>query len=35
MEFDNFLKEMLGLTNDFGFLRIEKIERPEKIPPAP
>jgi transposase len=22
---------MLGLTNDFGFLRIEKIERPEKI----
>ena len=31
MEFEEFLKEMLGLTDDFGFIRIEKIERPDKI----
>lgn len=31
MEFLDFLKEMLGITDDFGIVNIEKIERPEKI----
>jgi transposase len=31
MEFLYFLKEMLGITDDFGIVNIEKIERPEKI----
>lgn len=31
MEFFEFLKEMLGITSDFGIVNIEKIEIPEKI----
>ena len=31
MEFLDFLKEMLGITNDFGIVNIEKIEHPEKV----
>ena len=31
MDFLDFLKEMLGITDDFGIVNIEKIERPEKI----
>lgn len=31
MDFVPFLQEMLGITQEFGIVRIEKIERPEKI----
>lgn len=31
MDFIDFLKEMLGITDDFGITSIEKIEVPEKI----
>ena len=31
MEFLDFLKEMLGITNDFGIVNTEKIEHPEKV----
>jgi transposase len=31
MDFIEFLREMLGITEDFGIVSIEKIEKPEKI----
>jgi len=31
MEFIDFLREMLGITKDYGIIKIEKIEHPEKI----
>jgi transposase len=31
MDFIDFLKEMLGITDDFGITSIEKVEFPEKI----
>jgi transposase len=31
MEFLDFLKEMLGITDDYGIVNMEKVERPEKI----
>ena len=31
MEFVDFIREMLGITHDFGITRLEKVEHPEKI----
>ena len=31
MDFVDFLKEMLGVTNDFAITQIEKEEEPKKV----